>query len=199
MGKPWLIYVLTHAGSGREYVGISNNPGRRWREHLRYAADGGRTALAAAIRKYGAEAFSQEVIACTRTWDDACEAERAIIVQRGTKVPNGLNLTDGGEGAGGLPPEVLERISAANRGRKHRPEAIVRIAAASAARSLSEKGKASISVARKGKPLSEDHRAKLSAAKQGRKRSPRTAEHAARISEGLRAAWARRRSSGANS
>ena len=44
-----------------------------------------------------------------------------------------------------------------------------------------------------GKKLSPEHKAKLSAAKLGKKLPPRTAEHAAKISQGLVAAHARKK------
>lgn len=61
-------------------------------------------------------------------------------------------------------------------------------------RVVSPETRAKISAARKGKPLSDEHRAKLSAAKTGKKMPPRTAEHCAKISDGLKRAWQRRRS-----
>lgn len=60
-------------------------------------------------------------------------------------------------------------------------------------RKHSDETKAKISAAHKGKKLSTEHRRKLSAAKQGKKMPKRTAAHSAKISAGLKRAWARRK------
>jgi group I intron endonuclease len=53
--------------------------------------------------------------------------------------------------------------------------------------------RAKISKAHLGKTLTAEHRAKLSLSKQGVKMPPRSAEHRAKIAEGLRKAWVRRK------
>lgn len=60
-------------------------------------------------------------------------------------------------------------------------------------RRVSPETRAKISAGHKGKTLSVEHRAKLSAAKLGKKRPPRSDDHCAKISEGLRRAWKRRK------
>lgn len=59
---------------------------------------------------------------------------------------------------------------------------------------VSEQTRSKIRAGHVGKRLSPEHRAKLAAAKLGKKLPPRTKEHSARISAGLIAAHARRKS-----
>lgn len=193
----WSLYVITHVATGRQYVGATCRINRRWREHLRFADSGATTALASAVRQYGSDAFTFDVVACAASREDACDAERLLIIQFGTKAPAGFNLTDGGIGSRGLPDDIIERIAAKCRGRKVDPAVLAKRSASQKGIKRSAAFKAAVSAARKGQRLSAEHRAKLSAAKIGKKRAPRTKEHSAKISEGLRAAWARRRRVGA--
>lgn len=187
-----IIYLVTNTISGRQYIGQTRRAlPRRWQGHLQLARKGLNTALARAIRKHGADAFELTQIAtCIR---DPGLVEAQLIIQYGTKAPRGYNLTDGGDGVGGLPREIIERGAALRKGRKHTPEAKRLIALAGIGRKTSDAGRAAISAARKGKPLSIEHRQKLAAAKLGKKQSPRSPEHSARISAGLTRAHARRR------
>jgi group I intron endonuclease len=187
-----VIYVITNGITGKSYVGQTRQPlQRRWRGHIQLARKGVRTVLYAAIRKYGELAFTIAPIATCLSDPGIVEAE--FIKVRGTKVPTGYNLTDGGDGVVGLPREIIERTAALNRGRKHTAEAKRLIGIAGIGRKKTAAGCAAISAARKGKPLSVEHRQKLAAAKLGKKLAPRSPEHSARISAGLVRAHARRR------
>lgn len=90
--------------------------------------------------------------------------------------------------------EAKAKISAANKGRKHTEEAKAKIGAANKGKLLgrkrSEETKAKIAAHRLGKPgpfagahHSAEARAKMSAALKGKKRSPRSEETKAKISE----------------
>ncbi len=154
----------------------------------------GHTAIARAIHKYGAVAFTVGVIATCL--DDATSGlvESALIVQHGTKAPCGYNLTDGGDGVKGLPPDIIARIAAANKGYRHTDDAKLRIGLAAVGRTKSKLTRETMNAAKRGKPLSIRHREKMSLAKIGKKRPLRTATHCARIAEGLRRAHALRKS-----
>jgi group I intron endonuclease len=189
-----VVYLVTNAVSGKQYVGITRQKmQRRWRGHVHCARKGVTTALHAAIRKYGEDSFSVEVVASClrREWAGAVEAD--FILQFRTKAPLGYNLTDGGDGVRGLSDEAIKRIAETIRGRKHTKEAKALIGAASRSRPRSQRERALISAAHRGKSLTEEHRAKLAAAKIGRKRPPRSETHKSRISDGLRRAHRRRR------
>lgn len=189
-----IIYLVTNRVTGKMYIGLTCQPiQRRWRAHVQLARKGLKTALSAAILKYGAEAFSIIQVATCLSRDVAGKVEADLIRQHGTKAPRGYNLTDGGEGVAGLPREIIERTAAKNRGRKHSDESRALIALAGTGRLKSAQARLAISASRSGKPLSSEHRAKLSAAKLGRRMPPRSDEHRSRISDGLRRAHATRK------
>jgi hypothetical protein len=110
--KRWYakIYVVTHQDSGRQYVGQTMVPvTARWEEHVEAsrAADPGGPSLQSAISRHGADTFSVEVVATTKTFFHTNAVEREWIAKLGTKAPNGFNLTLGGSGlALGLPVKV---------------------------------------------------------------------------------------------
>lgn len=187
----YTVYVVTNAVTSRQYVGMTMQPLRkRWTAHLRAARDGVKTALYRAIRKHGVEQFEIQPFASAFTREGLGELESLVIKQLGSKAPRGYNLTDGGEGVIGLPPESRARCG--RRGYKHTPEARRRISEASKGHGVGEAQRAAIGAAHKGKSLTPEHRAKLAAAKLGRSMPTRTEEHKRRISEGLVRAHARR-------
>jgi group I intron endonuclease len=187
------LYVITNRSNGKRYVGITSvSVQRRWNAHVQGARAGERRALCAAIRKYGPEMFEVEEAGSAETWESLCEKERAMIAEFKTLGPGGYNQTAGGDGTVDLPVDIRERIAASNRGRRHTADALRRIGAASKGHPVLPEVRAKLSKAHLGKKLSVEHRAKLSAAKIGKK-LPHTPEHAAKIAEGLRRAWARRK------
>lgn len=103
-----IAYQVTNLKNGKRYIGITRQSvSARWAAHIR-AAHGKRkssSAIQAAIRKRGPEAFSVKVIAQAKTWDDLVEIERALILQEGTTRPAGYNIMPGGEGG----PTMLGR------------------------------------------------------------------------------------------
>lgn len=102
--KPFCVYVITCTLNGKQYVGKAADAWKRWNQHR---SEGWRrkkqTALYRAMRKYGVPNFGVEVLAEYDTEREAFDAERAAVAALGTKVPNGYNLTDGGEGCSGGP------------------------------------------------------------------------------------------------
>lgn len=155
------IYIVTCRVNGKQYIGKTARPKQRLVEH-RYAV--GRTFLAKAFRAHGKDAFIMEMIACSLDNDAASEAERALIIQYGTKAPGGYNLTDGGEGKAGaiISAETRAKMSATHKGKKITPaqrEHFMKI------RHLSgtPEALAKISAALKGRKFTPEWRAKISA------------------------------------
>ena len=111
-----LVYKLTCGVSGKSYVGITARAlDTRWFEHVARSRRSDRESrLYAAMRKYGIETFTREIIGTADTTEEARSFERAFILQLGT-FENGYNSTDGGEF---LSQESLAKISKANKGRK---------------------------------------------------------------------------------
>jgi group I intron endonuclease len=95
-------YLITNKINNKGYVGITTRSlDRRWYEH-RFVANSCGKLLAKAINKYGEQAFEIMPIASAKTLKNLKEVEKDLIVQFGTKVPNGYNLTDGGDGVFGF-------------------------------------------------------------------------------------------------
>jgi hypothetical protein len=106
------VYYLTHLASGREYIGItSRKPSVRWAQHRLAVREGASTRIARALRKYGCDAFSWQVIATLPTFQEAQIAERILVAVRRPV----FNMTAGGDGTCSPVRETLEKIAAANK------------------------------------------------------------------------------------
>ena len=94
------IYKIVNLVNGKIYVGQSINIQKRWYQHKSdYNKEGGCPILYAAIRKYGIENFSFEVIEeCSLELLD--EKEKYWISQMNTLNPNGYNIALGGAARG---------------------------------------------------------------------------------------------------
>lgn len=102
MGIRWTIYCHTHIDSGRRYVGLTKKTFlQRWNQHV-YTANKtksgkGFSHFANAIRKYGKDAFSHEVLETCASLEVANLAEECWIELFDTRNPReGFNLTKGG-------------------------------------------------------------------------------------------------------
>lgn len=205
------VYCHT-SPSGKRYVGFSSQGiDARWRDHVKVAraAPKGKThALHHAIRKYGADAFTHEVLERTTTEAGAQHAEQLWIAQLGTFGAGGYNLTIGGEGSAGrvVSSEVRAKLSASVRGFTHTPEAREKISAAQRGRPSgmrgrkhTEESREKIAAFNRGRPAtagmtgrkhSAETLAKMSATHSERK--PVSAETRKKMAESARARCARR-------
>ncbi len=98
-----IAYLITNTVNGKKYIGITKGAlKRRYKTHLNIAKKcQDNIALYNAIRKYGVDAFTIEQIASSFSRKDLCALEIELIAQHQTKVPNGYNMTDGGDGLKG--------------------------------------------------------------------------------------------------
>lgn len=87
-----------------------HTPERRFKSHVANARCGTKGLLADAIRNYGPERFVVEELSYV-PWSDLQQAEIDAIAHHNTMWPNGLNATEGGNGATKLIPasEVARR------------------------------------------------------------------------------------------
>lgn len=92
-----MAYVYHIICNGLSYVGVSVNWQNRLKVHM--AAD---TYLGRALRKHGLGSI--ELLADDVTWEEALLIEIEQIRMRGCRIPNGYNVTAGGEGCLGLRP-----------------------------------------------------------------------------------------------
>ena len=97
----YTIYCHTHTESGRRYIGLTKlTMMKRWNQHVMNACakkGKGCAYFWAAIRKYGKDAFSHEVLEICDTLDEANLAEQKWIEHFDTRNPErGFNLKKGG-------------------------------------------------------------------------------------------------------
>lgn len=208
------IYVIEHIATGRKYVGQSIDIASRLADHAK--ATGG-FLLAAAIRKYGWEAFrAQTLELCPR--GALNEREQHWISAFGTLQPAGFNLTTGGGQAftfseetrrrisertkAGLTPDVREARAAKLRGRPKSEEHRAKIAAAQRnpaniaritemARNQSAETRAKIAATHRGMKYSEETRKKISESARSRPRQNHSQETRAKMSASAKARYAR--------
>lgn len=166
-----VIYLRTNRYNGKKYVGQATTKRfkerqDRWKSNsYRYAGK----AINAARAKYGIDAFDFEIL---KECDDKELGfwEKYYIKELNTKVPNGYNMTEGGEGLCGYSPskETKKKMSEAHKGHF-----------------VSEDAKKKISEAHKGKKLSEETKKKLSEINKGKKHSEETKKKMSEKQKGI--------------
>ena len=136
-----IIYRVTNTVNGKTYIGQTKTPlGKRWSKHCSDARAGAGWVLAAAIRKYGKEAFTVDVVEECADKEALNAAEIAWI----SKLQPVYNACAGGGGLGAPSPEVRAKISLAIRGAKR-----------------SEQTRRNMSAAQKGHPVAEETKQKI--------------------------------------
>ena len=114
------VYKITNTVNGKAYIGISIREPIQGRIKAHLSGQGNRL-LARAIKKYGQDAFTYEVLESNVFDEFLPELEVAYIANYNTVAPHGYNLTYGGEGAGRPCDETRERMSEARRNKKRPP------------------------------------------------------------------------------
>lgn len=159
----YLVYKHT-SPSGKSYIGITNNYERRCTEHQ---VNNWCPAFYAAIKKYGWDNFTHEILFDNITEQEAIELEPQLIIEHNTKTPNGYNMCDGGKGVSGRVQtlEERQRRSVAARNRPPMPQhtytKIIAIAAAKRGTTRPDDVKAKISASKNGHTVSKETRDKL--------------------------------------
>ena len=95
----YAVYKITNAINGKFYIGMTKRAlSKRWSQHL-YASkkDSNYSRIAKAIRKYGRDNFSIEVIESLGSLDEMKAAEIRLIAS----LNPAYNVTSGGDGAPG--------------------------------------------------------------------------------------------------
>lgn len=119
------IYKITNKLNGKCYIGQSVNIKKRW-EYYKYPSNAvSTTAIIPAILKYGVEGFSFEIVEeCSK--DQLNEREIYWIRECSSLVPNGYNLTSGGNAPTKISEISKEKMRAAKLGTVHSEETICR-------------------------------------------------------------------------
>lgn len=109
------VYCITNKVNGKLYVGVTTRGYKnRFANHIWHSrkSSGKCRALYNAMRKYGQDAFSVELIDTASSFEEMNQLERKHIARLGSLHPNGYNLTDGGD-AGSFAEET--RLMASKR------------------------------------------------------------------------------------
>ncbi len=130
--KEYLIYLITNKINGKVYVGKTDNPTKRWRDHVERAYCGRpreRFYVHHAIAKYGVENFTFEIIEKHETAEEMREAEIFFIAYLKSLGAQLYNQTDGGEGCNGrvVSQVTRDKISKSHMGINHTEETKLKI------------------------------------------------------------------------
>ena len=172
-----IIYKVTNLLNGKIYIGQTRQPLQtRWRQHGYKKSN--TVGLKGAIDKYGKDNFSLEVLLETDCKKVLNLKEVEYISHFGSLVPNGYNLTTGGEGGYIRSEETRAKLSAAGKGkgRPHTAESKAKLSLSHTGaqnpmfgKNITAEHKAKLSALFKGKPRSQETKDKISATKQRNK------------------------------
>lgn len=99
------VYCLTNTVNGKQYVGMT-----RRSLNARFGSNGRNyekcSAIWGAIKEFGWENFSHEILADGLTYEEACEKEKQFIVELNSRTPYGYNLEGGGYEGKDVSPRV---------------------------------------------------------------------------------------------
>lgn len=111
------IYCYTNLINQKKYIGQSVDPNQRFKAHKSAVHNEASTEYDAplhrAMRKYGYENFSYEILQETNDIDLLNELEIFYISHYNTQIPNGYNVLAGGRNAkrGEMPVEVRKKLT----------------------------------------------------------------------------------------
>ena len=171
------LYKLT-SPSGKVYFGLAENFEKRMKGHAKAARLGKDTAVCHAIRKHGWGEFKKEIVAYGNK-NYIANLEIKAISHFGTLVPNGYNMSLGGELSPMKSRCVRDKVSGILIGRKFSEEHKRNISKSRKGRFLgknnprfgvpiSEEGSRKIAKANSERIISDETRAKMSSSQKGK-------------------------------
>lgn len=168
-----IIYKAENLINGKVYIGkTSYDLAKRQWGHFNSAKKGSKTVFHCAIRKYGEENFEFSVLDYCASTEEMNEREKFYILKNKSILPNGYNMTSGGDGNDGtLKPNLGLKMPEETK-RKIREKRRFQIYTDETKRKMSEskKGKPHPhSATFKGKKHSEETKQKISKNKSGSK------------------------------
>lgn len=113
----YCVYCHTNKINGKKYVGItSQKPEKRWGNGNNYVDN---TYFYKAIKKYGWEEFSHEILFTGLSRKDAQDKEIELIAKWDlNNRSKGYNIQKGGEGVDAVSDEIRLKMSNAKKGKK---------------------------------------------------------------------------------
>lgn len=92
------IYKITNTVTNKSYVGMSVNAHERFKKHINNAISGINRRLYDSMRHHGFDKFILEIIDNAQSREEASVKEKYWISLLDTMIPNGYNMTQGGDG-----------------------------------------------------------------------------------------------------
>jgi group I intron endonuclease len=160
-----LIYRVTNTVNGKVYIGKwrGSNVRGRWNRHCYAAKRNSPFYIHRAIRKYGADAFTVEVLHHAKTKEELRKMETFFIVLHQSQKPeNGYNMTMGGEGLSNPTDETREKLRIARKRNPYSPKGTIRSLEARLSTSAALKGRPPNSTGFRGHKHSVESRALIS-------------------------------------
>ncbi|MFA5355766.1 MAG: NUMOD1 domain-containing DNA-binding protein [Candidatus Paceibacterota bacterium] len=142
-----VVYKATNKINGKVYIGITTKTLKdRIAQHLSRSKSGGAFYFQQAIKKYGIESFDFETITECLTKEELEEKEIFYIFEyQAVNKEYGYNLTYGGEGVKRWTPEMKQKVSRSNKGKKRSPEVIKKMGERRKGKKASDETKRKIS------------------------------------------------------
>lgn len=196
------LYKITHIDTKRVYIGYTSQEiNKYWKQHIDKANRKSKSNryFYRALKKYGKDAFSFEIIAEYDDVDIAKIAEIQTIAEYKSNVVRygdafGFNMTDGGDGhRGGLSEEHKQNISIALKGRpgrKHTEETKQKISISKKGMVSPNKGKTGQIPWNKGKKASDETKLRQSEARKGKPTKKGKDRHPYEMEERIRQEYA---------
>ena len=186
--KPYgIIYCITNTVNGKRYIGQTTRTAKqRLTGHYHSHGANGCRALSGAIKKYGRESFSLEVLYEADSRESLDSNEIRLIESYGTQDRKlGYNLASGGSGVGRPSDESIALRVAKTKGTKRSDEFKANVSKFRTGTKHSEETKAKMSEAAKNrKPVGAETRAKLSECSKRRVWTDDQKEHLRKIHSG---------------
>lgn len=114
-----IVYRIRNMVTGQNYIGVTKSTlAARCAGHRANATRGVTYPLLQAIRDLGWEHFEATELSRAESSADALQMEKAAIVLFKALVPNGYNLTPGGNAKGVISESTRQKLSKAMQGRK---------------------------------------------------------------------------------
>lgn len=184
------VYKITNLINGRVYVGQTIRPlKKRWSQHVSDANVGKSMLISRAIRKYGSDGFSIEVVEECIDQDTLNVCEIQWIMELGTLNGGGYNISLH-PGRGPMAEETKKRISQARMGHPTSEATRKKISVSKKGQCHTEETKRKISQSKMGQTLSEEHKKKIGA---GSRSWIRDEEYRVNCAKAQTKAWKQRR------
>lgn len=160
--------------NGKSYIGVSEiSAEKRFKGHAASVRGKSASVVHNAWRKHGEPKL---VVLAVVQDEDLSETEIRAIKAFNTLVPNGYNMTPGGDFNPSKIREVNDKRAAKQKGRKMKDSVKAALLAANVGRKFTDEHREALSRASKGRPKSEEHKRKISEANKGRSNSKEAVE-----------------------